>query len=261
MSDVAARLRSSIPAFDLRRAATAPVRPRTYGNLAYLALAFPIGIAYTVFVGVGVGLSLGLAVLLVGVPLFFGVLLVTAALGTAERWLARTLLAVDIDTPGWRVVEAEGLRDRAVALVTDSAVWLALVFVATKLAVGVAGFVLLLMLLIPSLTMLATPFYYDTPGVRVGVFLPTDVTRELSLYVPWNELLVGVSFVVRLSSWQVTTLPEALAMSVLGVVALVLSLNVLNGVAWLAGRWARLLLGRGLADRADRLASRARSDG
>jgi uncharacterized membrane protein len=47
----------------------------------------------------------------------------------------------------------------------------------------------------------------------------------------------------------VTTLVEALAMSVLGLLALVLSLNVLNGLAGLCSGWARLTLGGTLADR------------
>jgi hypothetical protein len=249
MTDTVARLRSAVPRPSLRTVATAPFRPRTYGNLLYLGLAFPLGIAYVVFLGVGLGLSVGLAVLVVGVPLFLVVLLATAALVAAERRLASVLLGVDLDPPDWRFREREGAVDRATALVVDPAVWLGLLFLATKLAVGVAGFVLLLTLLVPSVVLLATPLYYDTPGVRVGIFLPTDVTRELSLYVPWNELLVGVSFVIRLTSWQVTSLGGALAMSALGLVALALSLNVLNGVAWLCGRWARLVLGRPLADR------------
>lgn len=38
-------------------------------------------------------------------------------------------------------------------------------------------------------------------------------------------------------------------MSVLGVLALRLSLNVVNGVAWLCGRCVRLVLGRSLVNR------------
>jgi hypothetical protein len=249
MTDTVARLRSSVPRPSLRTVATAPFRPRTYGNLLYLGLAFPLGIAYVVFLGVGLGLSVGFAILLIGIPLFVVVLLATAALVTVERRLATVLLGIDLDPPDWRFLDREGVVGRVTALVVDPAIWLGLLFLATKLAVGVAGFVLLLALLVPSAVLVATPLYYDTPGVEVGIFLPTDVTRELSLYVPWNELLVGVSFVVRLTSWQVTSLGGALAMSVLGVLALVLSLNVLNGVAWLCGRYVGLVLGRSLVDR------------
>lgn len=252
MSDAVAALRSSLPRPSLRTVATAPLRARTYGNLCYLALAFPLGIAYCVFVSVGLSLSIGLSVVLVGVPLFVGFLAVTVGLTTVERWLAGVLLGVDIDAPDWRVTDREGPVDGGKRLVVDPAVWLGVLFLATKLVVGVVAFTLLSTLLVPTVVMVATPLIFRASGVEVGVFLPGDVTRELSLYVPWNELLVGVSFVVRFTSWQVTTLGGALAMSALGAVGFVLAVNLLNGVAWLCGRWARLVLGTELVDRLDR---------
>ncbi|WP_255152490.1 sensor domain-containing protein [Halorarius halobius] len=251
MSEVLARLRSSVPRPSLRSVATAPVRPRTYGNLAYLALSFPLGIAYFVVVVVGLSLSVGLAILLVGVALFVGLLATTVGLVTVERRLTGALVGVDIEAPDWKFRDGDDLREQVTGLLLDPAVWLGLVYLATKLAVGIAAFTLLMVLLVPAVVLVATPLFYDQPGVTVGLFLPTDVSRELSLYVPWNELLVGVSFVVRLTSWQVTTLADAVAMSALGVVALVVALNLLNGAAWLCGQWARLLVGGTLTRRVD----------
>ncbi len=246
MSDVVAALRSSVPRPTLRSVATAPLRPRTYGNLLYLALAFPLGLVYFVFLAVGLSLSAGLSVLLVGVPLFVAVLFVSVGLVAVERVLATRLLGVDVGTPEWAFREGDGVVDRVRGLVLDLDVWTGVAFLASKLPLGVASFVLLLTLLIPAGVLVATPLFYRTPGARVGLFVGDGITRELSLYVPWDELLVGVSFVVRLTSWEVNTLPEALAFSLLGVVALVLSLNVLNAVAWLSGRWTRLLLAPGV---------------
>jgi hypothetical protein len=243
MSGVLATLRASVPRPTLRAVATAPLRPRTYGNLLYLALAFPLGLAYFVFLAVGLSLSVGLSFLLVGVPLFVAVLLVALLLVTVERYLVAWLLGVEVGTPDWPFLDREGAVARGRALVLDPAVWTGVVFLATKLAFGTASFVLLLTLLLPAGVLVATPLFYRTPGARVGLFLGDGISRELSLYVPWEQLLVGVSFVVRLSSWEVDTLPEALAMSTLGVIGLILALNVLNVVAWLGGRWARLLLG------------------
>lgn len=249
MPDVVSRLRSSVPWPSARSVATVLLRPRTYGNLAYLALAFPLGLVYFVALTVALGLGLGLAVLGVGVALVLATLLGTMGLVTAERWLAATLLGADVDAPDWKLAGREGLRDRVTGLVLDPAVWLGLLFLLSKLFVGTAAFTLLVSLLTPTAVLIATPLYYRTPGVEVGVFLPVDVTRELSLYVPWNELLVGVSFVVRLTSWQVDSLGDALLMSGLGVVVLVLVVNLLNAAAWLCGRWARLLLGSALIER------------
>lgn len=251
MSDVVGRLRSSIPRPSLRTVATAPFRLRTYGNLLYLALAFPLGITYLVFLSVGLSLSVGLAVLLIGIPLFFAVLVATMGLVTLERWLSTALLGVDVEAPAWRVSNREDPVDGAKRLVLDPAVWAGLFFLATKFAVGVGAFTLLMSLFVPAFVLLATPLYFRTPGLEVGLFLPTDVTRELSLVVPWNELLVGVSFVLRFSSWRVTTLGDALAMSALGAVALVFALNVHNAVAWACGKWARYALGTSLVDRVD----------
>lgn len=245
MSDVVARLRSSVSRPSLRAVATAPVRARTYGNVAYLALAFPLGLAYFVFVVVGLSLSVGFAVLLVGLPLFVAVLLVAVALTGVERALAQALLGVDVESPSWRFLDREGAVERLKALVADRMVWLGLVFLVTKLAVGVAAFTLLVTVLVPVAVLVGTPLYYQTPGADVGLFLDGPITRELSVYVPWNELLVGVSFVVRITSIEVDTAPKALVASGVGLIALVLALNVFNGVAWLCGQWVRLLLDRG----------------
>lgn len=200
MSDFVTSLRSSVSWPSLRTVALAPFRPRTYANLLYLALAFPLGLGYFLFVVIGLSLSVGLAVLVVGVPFFFGVLVVAVGLTTVERLLAEALLDVDIEPPTWRVREREGVVERLKALVFDPMVWLGVVFLVTKLFVGVAAFTLLLTVFVPVIALVATPLYYDTPGANVGLFLEETVTRELSLYLPWNELLVGVSFVARLSS-------------------------------------------------------------
>jgi hypothetical protein len=50
-----------------------------------------------------------------------------------------------------------------------------------------------------------------------------------------DSLLVGVRTAVRLTSWEVTTPPEALGVAFLGVCLAVVSLNVLNALAWLSG--------------------------
>jgi hypothetical protein len=248
----AGALPSSLPRPSLRRLATAPVRLRTYGNLLYLALAFPLGLAYFVVLTVGLSLGVGLSVIVVGLGLLLATLVLVVALATVERYLAALLLGVDLDPLNWAVLadgdsgdstDPSGPTERLKRLLLDRALWAGLVFLLSKLFVGVAAFTLVVSLLVPAAVLVATPFYYRTPGVRVGLFVPNGISRELSLYVPWNELLVGVSFVVRLTSWEVDTLPEALVASGLGVVAVVAVLNVFNAAGWLCAQWARLLLG------------------
>jgi len=237
--------RTSLDRASIRTALTTPFRLRTYAVVLYLALSFPLGIAYFVGTVVGLSVGLGLSVLLVGLPILavtLGGLLVVA---TAERALARTLLDADIPAPSWKVTAASGLRDRTLAVLTDPLVWGSLLFVLSKLVIGVAAFTLLTVVLSVGLSLLAAPLYYDTPGTSVGVFLPEPVRRELSLVVPWERFEVGVSFVVRLTSWEASTLPGALLLAVLGAAALLLGLNVLRAGGWLCARWAEIALAPG----------------
>ncbi|MFC7138040.1 sensor domain-containing protein [Halobaculum litoreum] len=73
-----------------------PFRLQTYGNLAYLALQFPLGLAYfTTFVTL-LALGAGLSVVLVGVPLLLGTLALATGVVRVEAVLADTLLSVDV---------------------------------------------------------------------------------------------------------------------------------------------------------------------
>src|SRR5262245_45064257 len=75
---------------------TAPVRARSYANLLFLALAFPLGLAYFVFLAVGWSVGLGLTVVWVGLPILAAVVLGSFALSMFERQLAIHLLGAEV---------------------------------------------------------------------------------------------------------------------------------------------------------------------
>lgn len=244
MSIDARSLASALPRPTVRSVAGAPIRLQTYRNLVYLALAFPLGLAYFVFLAVGLGVSAGFTVLLVGIPMFLSMLVLCIGLAVVERKLTAGLLGVDISPPEWSVVENRGVVGRLTGLLTDLDTWKALLYLGSKFVFGLASLVVTMTLLATSWALIATPLYYSRPGVRVGLLLAEPLRYPLSLSLPWQNLLVGVEYVVNLTSWHVDTLPEALAMSLLGVAVLVGSLNVLNALAWVSGQHARFLLGR-----------------
>ena len=72
---------------------------QTYLNLLYLLLAFPLGIAYFVFLIFGMSLGAGLAVIFVGVPILMGMLFACLSLGAFERLMARSMLHLSIASP------------------------------------------------------------------------------------------------------------------------------------------------------------------
>lgn len=226
----------------IRAALRTPFQLRTYSAVLYLALAFPLGLVYFVGTVVGVSVGLGLSVLLVGIPLLVVTVGFVYLAASVERVLARMLLGADVRQPAWKVTQATGFRDRSVALVTDPAVWGSLVFVLSKLFIGTAAFTLLVVFGTVVGSLIATPLYYDTPGVTVGLHLPAPIRQELSVIVPWEQFEVGLSVVVRLTSWEVTTLSGAVAVSLVGVAGLLLGLNVLRASGWVCARWAEVTL-------------------
>jgi hypothetical protein len=205
-----------------------PLRVQTYRNLAYLALAFPLGLAY--FVGVTAGLStgVGLAVTLVGVPLL--VLTVAAATAAAgfEAKLAAWLVGVESSQPEalGELVDADlGSVDGVLAatkqLLTAPTTWTSLLLVLLKFGFGIAAFVSLVTAAAVAASFLTMPLFYDAAGV----------TYNLGPYV-------------------VDTFGEALAGSALGVLTVLVSLHLLNGLAKLHGFTTAALLG-GLDDTSD----------
>ncbi|WP_121823098.1 sensor domain-containing protein [Halostella salina] len=220
-----------------------PFRAQTYKNLLYLALAFPLGLAYFIALSVGLSLSLAMIVLVVGVPLTALVLVCAVGAARFESILASVLLGVDIDTPERVWLREEGVLTRAKGLFLSVNTWKAVLYLASKFVVGILSFILLLTLFVTSGTLMAVPLFYDQPGVHVGLIMHGPVQLTPSLYVPWDSLLIGVETVVTITSWEVTTLPQALLMSLLGCCLLLAAMNVTNAFAWITGRYAQFMLG------------------
>ena len=75
------------------RALLAPwASSRMYAEYTYLMLAFPLGLAYFVFMVSGILVGTGLIVVWVGVPMLLGMLWSSRALGRFERSLHRSVV-------------------------------------------------------------------------------------------------------------------------------------------------------------------------
>src|SRR5512136_1912721 len=71
-------------------------RAATYRNLAYLALAFPLGLFYFVFLVTGLALGFGLYVVAIGLPLLVLVFLCWRLFINFERLQSRWLLGQQV---------------------------------------------------------------------------------------------------------------------------------------------------------------------
>ncbi|QLH77593.1 sensor domain-containing protein [Halosimplex rubrum] len=243
MSRLVSDLRFSAgPRALLRRFLGVPLRPQTYANLLYLSALFPLGITYVILLPLGFGLGIGLSVILVGLPLFVATLLGVRELTALERYAADRLLVADAPAGDAEVPPlTEPVAHLKHALTTLST-WKGVAFLLSKVFVGTAAFTLLVVLGTLSLSLLLVPLYYRS--VNVGV---RPVSGEMNVAPSVEFALqtweIGLTIPFRLTTWYVTTLPEALAVSAFGLVATLVSLHVCNFAARAAGWYASLLVG------------------
>jgi len=193
----------------------APFRLRTYKNLLYLTLAFPLGLVYFIFLSVGLTAGVGLTIVWIGLLLLAIVFAGTWAFAAFERQMAIHLLEADIAPrvpspgPSQRTVWQQ-VRD----VLANPATWKGMAFLLLKLPLGMISFVALVGLLSTASSFLIAPILWE-----VGFF-------EI------DGLVV-----------QVDSLGGAWVCVLLGVGLLFLALNLLNGLARVWRGVAILLLG------------------
>ena len=191
------------------------VRPRTYGNLLYLWLGFPLGLAY--FIGLTVGFSTGVPLTLVWIGL--GILLLTflAAWGAAglERQLAILLLGAQVPD---RVMHpsSDRLLSHLGALLGSAALWKGIVFLFFKFPVALATWVVSLVSLVVPLAFALLP---------IAWLVDPDLVH------------IGIGY------WQPQSFLGTLPFGVAGVLGLLVALHLQNGMGWLWARLAEWMLG------------------
>ena len=200
------------PSSGLNRFFGVVTNPQSYLNIVYLLLAFPLGTFYFVFLVTGLSLGFGLSVTLLGIPLLGLVLGGSWALCKFERNVAGTLLRVDIPA-GARQPESNGLWARVKVLLKDRVTWTGMFYLLLKFPLGVATFTIVVTLIAVTLALLAAPIVY--------------VYADIDLLI-----------------WYVDTLPEAFALTLIGVAVLFISMHLMNGMAYVSGRIARVSLGK-----------------
>ncbi len=186
-------------------------RPQTWLNVAYLWLSFPLGLFYFVFLTVGLSLGLGLVVIWVGIPILLVVVGAWWLFGAFERAQAGYLLGVDVAPPprSWELYDS--VWGRLKGHFAAGATWRDLLYLFAKLPLGIASFTLSMIALATTTWLLALPAFWYVDAPASDSWVP-----------PLWAALLGVPA---------------------GVLACFLWLHILNGWAWVCGRWALLVFG------------------
>jgi hypothetical protein len=191
-------------------------RPQTWKNVGYLLLAFPLGIAYFVFLVTGLSLGFGLIITLLGIPILVGVLAGAYGLGDFERRITNELLACDTQA-AHRLAVQGGLWPKVKALVGSSETWKRVGYLFLEFPLGIVGFTLVTTSA-AFFALVATPVFYTQD------WWITDSDWPFS----W---------------WAVDTIGESLLVAVAGVLVGYVLLHAINALAMAWGRFAQLMLG------------------
>jgi hypothetical protein len=197
------------------------LRGQTYLNLLYLLLSFPLGIFYFVFLVTGISLGIGLAIVWVGLLILAGVFAAWYAFTAFERGMAIGMLREDILPMSHQDLSGMTLWKKFTATLANPVTWKGLAYLLAKFPLGIISFVVLVTLLSVSAAFLAMPFYYP-------YFNP-----EITL---WGDSTLYPMLLVD-------TLGEAMLGSLIGVILTLVSLHILNGLAWVSGKFAKVMLG------------------
>jgi hypothetical protein len=200
----------------------APARPRTWLNVAYLLIAFPLGLLYFVFLIVGGSVGISLALLWVGLPLLLVTVGAWWAFAAFERILARYLLGMDTPYAPRPWEAADRLLAKLRAHFTAASTWKDLAFVLLKFPLGLISFVLL-----------------AAAGGATAALLFGPVAG------PWTT-----GHAAWVGPWHITHGWEALVSILLGLAAFFVTLGVANGLAALWRPIVAALLGDGEAPQA-----------
>jgi len=196
----------------------APLEARSYTNFVFLALAFPLGLAYFVFLAVGLSLGLGLMVIWIGFPLLALVFAASWGLTALERQLAIHLLGAEVPPMGplrqTPASQPRGFWRSVVDFLTNPVTWKGMGYLLLKLPLGIVTFVVTVFLCALSGAFLIAPFAYP-----VGL-------------LEWDGMV-----------WNLDNPFAAVLCGALGLVLAFLSVHVVNGLAWVWRTLASAMLG------------------
>ncbi len=185
--------------------------PRSYLNIVYLLLAFPLGTFYFVFLVTGLSLGFGLIITLIGIPILLLVLSGSWALCRFERQVAITFLDEEIPLSVSRPASG-GLWFRVKALLKDRVTWTGVLYLFLKFPLGIVTFTIVVTLIAVTVGFLAAPTYMWTSDPIV-----------------WG-------------SWSFDPFPWSWILTIIGIPMVFISLHLLNAIAVVFGRMTRVML-------------------
>jgi hypothetical protein len=198
-------------------------RGQTYLNALYLLLAFPLGLFYFIFLVTGLATGIPLIVVWVGLLILPLVFAAWYGFIAFERQMAIGMLREQIPPITYQDLSGKTLWQKFTAAFTNPVTWKGLLYLLAKFPLGTFSFIVIVTLLSVAAAFIGLPFYYQ--------YVTSDISMTFNGVYYFNPALL------------VDTMPEAIIGCLIGLLILLVSLHIFNGLAWVSGKFARFMLG------------------
>ncbi len=162
-----------------------------YRALTHNLAGLPLGVAYFSWLVTSISAGLGLVVTLIGIPILTLVLASVRPLLALERGLANSLLDARI-APSALSSGGEGVLGRFKAYWTDRASWRGIAYLLGRFPAGLATFIVAVTAYVTALYLIAAPVVAPLDTIELGIWQPDSVLDGLAL-LPLGLVLLLVS--------------------------------------------------------------------
>ena len=167
---------------------------RGWTAVTHHLLGLPLGIAYFTWLVTGLLVGLGLAITIVGIPILTLVLARVRPLLDGERRLSNALLGSALPSPGL-APHGEGFLGRLKAYWTDSTTWRGVLYLLGRFPVGVLTFTVAVVMFASALYLIAAPVIAPFDAIELGFWDPSTWYEGLALTPVGLVLLVASGWV------------------------------------------------------------------
>ncbi len=140
---------------------------RTYLNILYLLIMFPLGIFYFTLVVTGFSITISLLIIIIGIFIAFLFLILVRGMSTLHLYYASTFLGFELPTKVDAGTKGKGFWGHLKRILTDSKTYTSIVYMFLELPLGIIYFTLIITFLAISLGFFVSPILWilDDEGI------------------------------------------------------------------------------------------------
>jgi hypothetical protein len=175
------------------------IQAQTWINMLYLLISFPLGVAYFVVLVTMLSAGVGMAVIVVGFFILWFGLMAADVLSELDRTVINTMLGTGIPPRAQATAVGGPLHKHMLATAKRPGTIRRVIYLFLRFPLGVAGFILVMVLIPLSVVFLTAPLTYSFIPIQIGV--STVETFDQAIYICCFGAVFTLVSVHLINSW------------------------------------------------------------